>query len=337
MGKKKSQNNGCAYIVLIVIFIAALPYIYPFLIILGVIALVVGIVFAIGFYFKRKQGRDLVIQQQEDYAEYQRRLQEKKALFFKSPDYNFVEQFSKKYQNRASDEDIDKLGILLQKGQWYFSPEELKTILLQEDYRQESANIKNRILAMKPNGFDGFLRSYIEICGNDYNKLNLLGELLQSTNTYQNPSFDVLQQELYRINKQIELELFEKRLLGEDNKLTLEDIDGLSGYDFESFLKELFSKMGYQVEQTKLSGDQGADVVVVKFGEKTVIQAKRFNNSVGNKAVQEIMAAISFYKAQKGMVVTNNYFTKPALELAEANNIGMINREGLKELIEKYW
>ena len=95
--------------------------------------------------------------------------------------------------------------------------------------------------------------------------------------------------------------------------------------------------MGYQVEQTRLSGDQGADLVIVKFGEKTVIQAKRFGGKVGNKAVQEIMAAISLYEAQKGMVITNNYFTPAAVKLANANNIELVDRDALEELINKHW
>lgn len=116
-----------------------------------------------------------------------------------------------------------------------------------------------------------------------------------------------------------------------------ENIDQLNGYEFEGFLKTLSSKMGYQVEQTRLSGDQGADLVIVKFGEKTVIQAKRFGGKVGNKAVQEIMAAISLYEAQKGMVITNNYFTPAAVKLANANNIELVDRDALEELINKHW
>lgn len=133
------------------------------------------------------------------------------------------------------------------------------------------------------------------------------------------------------------MELFEKRLIGDDNHLTIKDIDTLDGYDFEIFLSDLYMKMGYEVEPTKLSGDQGADVVVIKFGEKIVFQAKRYGGTVGNKAVQEIVVAISLYKAQKGIVITNNYFTKSAVELAEANNIELIDRDGLKQLIENHW
>ncbi|MGI8849419.1 MAG: restriction endonuclease [Pyrinomonadaceae bacterium] len=133
------------------------------------------------------------------------------------------------------------------------------------------------------------------------------------------------------------MENFEKRLNEGNEQIFFENIDQLNGYEFEDFLKTLFSKMGYQVEQTRLSGDQGADLVIVKFGEKTVIQAKRFGGKVGNKAVQEIMAAISLYEAQKGMVITNNYFTPAAVKLANANNIELVDRDALEELINKHW
>ncbi len=146
-----------------------------------------------------------------------------------------------------------------------------------------------------------------------------------------------LKKEVERIEREIELEIFEKRLLEDDEGVHLEDVDELDGYEFEGFLTNLYTKMGYQVEQTRLSGDQGADLVVVKFGEKIVIQAKRFGGKVGNKAVQEIMAAMSLYKGQKGMVVTNNYFTPAAIELAYANDIELIDRDSLGELINKHW
>jgi len=37
------------------------------------------------------------------------------------------------------------------------------------------------------------------------------------------------------------------------------------------------------------------------------------------------------------MVATNNYFTPAAFELADANNIELVDRDGLEELIRKFW
>ncbi len=37
------------------------------------------------------------------------------------------------------------------------------------------------------------------------------------------------------------------------------------------------------------------------------------------------------------MVVTNNYFTPAAVALANANNIELVDRNDLEELINKHW
>jgi len=94
--------------------------------------------------------------------------------------------------------------------------------------------------------------------------------------------------------------------------------------------------MGYTVEQTRLSSDQGADLIISKFGEKLVVQAKRYGQKVNNAAVQEVAASIKHYRADKGMVITTNYFTLSAVELANSNNIELIDRDKLETLIRKY-
>lgn len=85
-----------------------------------------------------------------------------------------------------------------------------------------------------------------------------------------------------------------------------------------------------------MSGDQGADLIISKLGEKVILQAKRHKAKIGNKAVQEVVASIKHYNADKGMVVTNNYFTNSAFELAKSNNIELIDRDKLEKLIVKY-
>ncbi|NPE31262.1 restriction endonuclease [Methanococcoides sp. SA1] len=110
----------------------------------------------------------------------------------------------------------------------------------------------------------------------------------------------------------------------------------MGGYDFEHFVKILFENMGYSVEHTSLSGDQGADLIATKFGEKTSIQVKRYSGSVSNSSVQEVVASKNYYNCDKCMVVTNSYFTKSAIELASANSVELINRDKLHQFIDRY-
>lgn len=74
----------------------------------------------------------------------------------------------------------------------------------------------------------------------------------------------------------------------------------------------------------------GADVIAYKDNVKYVIQVKFYNNPVGNKAVQEVVGAIGMYNADKGVVVTNSTFTPSAVELANANNIELVNGEKIE-------
>lgn len=120
------------------------------------------------------------------------------------------------------------------------------------------------------------------------------------------------------------------------SKHNIEDIDKMDPIQFEHFLGDLFKAMGYKVTVTKASSDQGADVIIEKYGEKTVVQAKRYSYSVSNSSVQEAVAAKAHYNCYHAIVVTNNYFTESAKELAKSNNVKLIDRDKLINLIDQY-
>lgn len=116
-------------------------------------------------------------------------------------------------------------------------------------------------------------------------------------------------------------------------KHTIDDVDLMSGQEFENFIAELFSKMGYETEITKATGDQGIDVIVSKNGSKIGIQVKCYSGTVGNSAIQEAVAGKNYYHLDKAMVITNNFFTDSARQLARANSIVLWDRNTLKEKI----
>lgn len=97
----------------------------------------------------------------------------------------------------------------------------------------------------------------------------------------------------------------------------------------------MFKTLGYRVKKTPDSGDFGADLYMEKDGKTYVIQAKCYNSKVGIKAIQEIVAAKSYYKAENAIVITNNYFTEAAKELAKNNNVMLCERPDLIKLVEK--
>ncbi|HCU57855.1 MAG TPA: restriction endonuclease [Anaerolineaceae bacterium] len=109
----------------------------------------------------------------------------------------------------------------------------------------------------------------------------------------------------------------------------------MSGEEFEEFIAKIFCKMGYIANVTQYSHDFGVDIIAEKDGRKIGIQAKCYANPVSNSAIQEIVAGIKYYDCQKGLVITNNIFTKAAIELAQANSIQLWDRKKLEEKISE--
>lgn len=112
-------------------------------------------------------------------------------------------------------------------------------------------------------------------------------------------------------------------------KSGIKEVDKMSGEDFERFLGELFKRRGFKVSYTATSGDYGADLVLKDGGDIIVVQAKRYSNTVGVKAVQEVVSAVRMYNATEAWVVTNNYFTRQAEKLADINDVYLIDRDEL--------
>lgn len=109
-------------------------------------------------------------------------------------------------------------------------------------------------------------------------------------------------------------------------------IDLMEGYEFEEYLKSLFFYGEYSVEVTQKSRDYGADLILVRGQDKIVVQAKRYNKTVGSKCVAEIVGAIKHYMATEGWVVTNSHFSEQAETLARENHVRLIDREELMEI-----
>ena len=106
----------------------------------------------------------------------------------------------------------------------------------------------------------------------------------------------------------------------------------MSPRDYEIFCASQFKKFGWKAEATVGSGDQGVDVIAKKKGLTLVAQCKKFSKPVPNKAVQEVVAGIKFYRADSGVVIATNGFTKSAEKLAAANNIQLIHHGEIKNL-----
>lgn len=114
------------------------------------------------------------------------------------------------------------------------------------------------------------------------------------------------------------------------------DYDLMEGRDFEFFCADLLQKRGFlEVEVTKGSGDKGVDILAEKDGVSYAIQCKRYEEPVGVKAVQEAYAGRDYYDRMVGVVMSNQYFTKGAVEMARKLKVLLWDRGYLEEMLEE--
>ena len=99
--------------------------------------------------------------------------------------------------------------------------------------------------------------------------------------------------------------------------LSMAEISEMSGLEFEQLLARLLQRLSYSDIQLTPINDQGGDIICTsRKGVRTVVQAKRWKSRIGNKAVQEVLAAMLHYDCQAALVITNSTFTRSAIELA---------------------
>lgn len=108
---------------------------------------------------------------------------------------------------------------------------------------------------------------------------------------------------------------------------SLRRIDRMTGEEFEAYLGLLYDRKGYKVRYTPGSTDYGADLLLKKKGVRTVVQAKRYKNPVGEASVQQALSGKGYYGADQCVVITNSYFTPAAEALAERTGVTLIDRE----------
>jgi HJR/Mrr/RecB family endonuclease len=107
----------------------------------------------------------------------------------------------------------------------------------------------------------------------------------------------------------------------------------LSGEEFEDLLVRLYTSMGYIVEHPGGTGDQGGDLILNKNGQRILVQAKRYSGNIGNAAVQQAVAAKSYYDCNRVMLIGSSNFTRAALELASYNQVELIGKSEIQGLL----
>ena len=108
----------------------------------------------------------------------------------------------------------------------------------------------------------------------------------------------------------------------------------MDGFHFETWVAENLKRFGWDAKATQGTGDQGIDVIAVYKNKRVGIQCKRYSGTVGNKAVQEVIAGVGYFKLDCGVVITNAEYTNSAIRLAESVNVPLLKHTNIPDLIE---
>jgi len=88
-------------------------------------------------------------------------------------------------------------------------------------------------------------------------------------------------------------------------------------------------------KKTSGSGDFGVDILAEKEGVTYAVQCKRYNGQVGVDAVLRTYAGRDYYGCMVGAVMTNQYFTAPAVEAAKKLHILLWDRGYVDGILEE--
>lgn len=112
-----------------------------------------------------------------------------------------------------------------------------------------------------------------------------------------------------------------------------DSMDEMEGHEFEYYCADLLKQNGFEeVHVTRGSGDFGADILAEKDDVTYAIQCKCYDGSVGVSAVAQAYAARDYYDRMVGAVMSNQYFTGPAVQMAEKLNVLLWDRDWTRAL-----
>lgn len=111
---------------------------------------------------------------------------------------------------------------------------------------------------------------------------------------------------------------------------------GMRPSEFEEYIVELYSQLGYKTEKVGRAYDGGVDVIALKNGVTNYIQCKKFITSqVGVEQVRGFAGALVGKLANgNGIFITTNIFTTEAKKYAEGSMIELIDGDELVRLIK---
>ena len=116
----------------------------------------------------------------------------------------------------------------------------------------------------------------------------------------------------------------------------LSDLAALSWQQFEEVIADAFRRHGYRVREVGGRGraDGGVDLVLVREGETTVVQAKHWRSDrVGVRLIRELYGVQRAMQAERSMFVAMGRYTADARQFANRVGMTLVDGDALLHII----
>ena len=114
----------------------------------------------------------------------------------------------------------------------------------------------------------------------------------------------------------------------------------LAPKEFEAFIQNLFTKMGFDTKLYQASGDGGIDCVAYDphpiTGGKFIVQAKLYTRTVQPTHVRDLWGTVQHEGATKGIMITTSGYGPDSYKFAGGKPLNLIDGSGLLALCQRY-
>ena len=116
-------------------------------------------------------------------------------------------------------------------------------------------------------------------------------------------------------------------------------LEELNGSEFERLVAMYYEEKGYTPQLVGGAGDHEVDIILTdpKENYKIAVQCKHWKTKkVGNDTILRLASGKRVHKCIDAWCITTNYYTKAAMEAAEANKVKLLNGLHVQDQIVKW-
>jgi len=117
---------------------------------------------------------------------------------------------------------------------------------------------------------------------------------------------------------------------------TLEQLNAMSSREFERFVARLFEKMGYTINITAASADEGVDIFLERGDRRAIVQCKKYKGTVGQPIVRDFYGTMVHSRVEQGYIITTGTFSLPAKQWAKGKQIHLVDGAELIDWLRSF-